>query len=121
MLKQETVEVRNPDPAAFFAQIGAAYVEVLAGVRRPEQLARWLSDRTYYDICQRVKRQSAQRQLTGTKLRPDVFVKKSQTFLTDVGAYQAVVVLKISGSTRAVSIRAEQIHGKYRITDICLI
>lgn len=121
MLKQQAVAVKNPDPASFFAQIGVAYVEVLAGIRRPEQLARWLSDRTYYDICQRVKRQSAQRQLTGAKLRPDLLIKKSQTFLTDMGAYQAVVVLKISGSTRAVSIRAELIYGKYRITDICLI
>ena len=121
MLKQATIEVKAPDPTVFFSQIGMAYVEVLAGIRRPEQLARWLSDRTYYDICQRVKRQSIQRQVTGAKLRPDILLKKSQIFLTDIGAYQAVVVLKISGSIRAVSIRAEIIHKKYRITDICLI
>lgn len=121
MLDQATVAVKVPDPAVFFAQIGAAYIEVLAGIRRPEQLARWLSDRTYYDVCQRAKRQSIQRQVTGTNLRPDVSVKKSQIFLTDEGAYQAVVVLRISGSTRAVSIRAENIHDRYRITDICLV
>jgi hypothetical protein len=121
VLNQLVVEGKTADPAIFFAQIGAAYVEVLAGMRRPEQLARWLSDRTYYDISQRVKRQSMQRQLTGMKLRPDISVKKSQIFLTDLGAYQAVVVLKISGKIRAVSIRAELIHKKYRITDICLI
>jgi len=29
--------------------------------------------------------------------------------------------LQISGTTRAVSVRAELIHKRYRVTDLCLI
>ena len=112
---------QQPDPAKFFAQISAAYVEVLAGVRRPEQLARWLSDKAYYDLCQRARRESRARQLTRINNRPDIVLRKSKTFLTDFNSYQGVVVLQISGNTRAVSVRAELIHARYRITDLCLI
>jgi hypothetical protein len=111
----------QPDPAKFFAQISAAYVEVLAGMRRPEQLARWLSDKAYYDVCQRARRESRARQLTRVNNRPDIVLRNSRTFLTDFNSFQGVVVLQISGHTRAVSVRAELIHSRYRITDLCLI
>lgn len=119
--KSQQMMKHRPDPAKFFAQISAAYIEVLAGVRRPEQLARWLTDRAYYDVCQRAKRESRARQLTGYTSRPDVVLRNSKTFLTDYANYQGVVVLQISGTTRAVSVRAELIHDRYRITDLCLI
>ena len=112
---------KTGDPETIFAQISIAYVEILAGIRTPEQLARWLSDKSYYDLVQKVRREVIARQVTGAMMRPQIAVRKSQIFLTDQGAFQSVVVLLISGATRAVSIRAEQIHGKYRVTDIVLI
>jgi hypothetical protein len=115
------VATNQPDPAKFFAEICAVYVEVLAGLRRPEQLSRWLSDGAYYDVCQRYQRGAIQRQLTGVKQRPKIVVRKTKTFATDDNAYQGVVVLKISGATKAVSVRAELIHERYRITEMVLI
>jgi hypothetical protein len=115
------VNVHQTDPSSFFAQICAAYVEVLAGMRRPEQLARWLSDRAYYDVCQRARRESRARELTGARARPDIVLRTTRTFLTDENSYQGVVVLQISGTTRAVSVRAELIHRRYRVTDLSLI
>jgi len=121
MIKQSQVTKHKPDPSQFFAQISTAYVEILAGVRRPEQLARWLSDKAYYDLCQRAKRESRARQLTGTNLRPDISVRNSKTFLTDSENFQGVVILQIAGNTKAISVRAEKIHARYRITDLCLL
>ena len=115
------VAPKRPDPAKFFAEISAAYIEVLSGLRRPEQLARWLTDKAYYDICQRYRREARQRQLTGLKARPDVTLRTTRTFLTDENAYQGVVVLQISGVTKAVSVRAELINERYRITELALI
>lgn len=115
------VTVHQTDPSSFFAQICAAYVEVLAGMRRPEQLARWLSDRAYYDVCQRARREARARELTGVRTRPNIVLRTTKTFLTDEKSYQGVVLLQISGSTRAVSVRAELIHKRYRVTDLCLI
>lgn len=120
-MTNQQVATPQPDPANFFAEISAAYVEVLAGVRRPEQLARWLSERTYYDVCQRAAREARQRQLTGLRMRPDVSLRSSKTFLTDPCAFQGVVVLRVGQTTKAVSIRAEKINARYRITDLSLI
>ena len=111
----------QPDPAKFFAEICAAYVEVLAGARRPEQLARWLSDRAYYDVCQRARREARARELTGVRVRPEISLRATKTFLTDFTSYQGVVLLQISGKLKAISVRAELIHERYRITDLCLI
>ena len=111
----------QPDPANFFAEISAAYVEVLAGIRRPEQLSRWLSDKAYYDVCQRARREARARELTRSRVRPDIVLRSTKTFLTDFASYQGVVLLQISGATKAVSLRAEIIHSRLRITDLCLI
>lgn len=115
------ITVKNPEAARLFAEISQAYVEILAGVRRPEQLARWLSDKIYYDLCQRAKREAQQRAVTGPQTRPEISIRKSRTFLTDVNAYEGVVLLKVSGLVRAVSLRAEYIHERFRITDLRML
>ncbi len=65
--------------------------------------------------------EQAIRALTGQSIRPIILIRNSKVFPTDSDAYQAVVLLDISGAIRAVSIRAEQIHGRFRITEIVLI
>lgn len=96
-------------------------MEVLAGTRRPEQLARWLSDKAYYDITHRAARAVRNRSLTGQQLRPVITVRQAKVFPTDDNAVQAVVLLEITGAIRAVSIRAELIYQRFRITEISLI
>jgi hypothetical protein len=120
-MTQQQLAASQADPAPFFAEISAAYIEVLAGVRRAEQLARWLSDKMYYDLCQRAQRQSRQRQITGLRSRPEITLRATKTFVTDLGAYQGVVLFRVNGTIRAVSIRAELINTRHRITDIVLI
>jgi hypothetical protein len=120
-MTNQLVAAKEPDLSRFFAEISAAYVEVLAGLRRPEQLARWLSEKAYYDVCQRAQREARQRALTGIKTRPDVSLRTSKTFATDFLAYQGVVLLRVAGATKAVSIRAEQVNARYRVTDLVLI
>jgi hypothetical protein len=109
------------DPAQLFAEISKAYIEILAGVRRPEQLARWLSDKAYYDISHRAKREALQRQITGAKARPDISLRKSKTFLTDDAGIHGVVILRVSGTTKAVALRAEKIHERFRVTEVLII
>ena len=111
----------KPDAAKLFAEVSQAYLEILAGIRRPEQLARWLSDKIYYDVCQRARREARQRQMTGSNSRPDIVLRKSRTFLTDESAVEGVVLLRVAGSTRAVSLRAEMIHERFRITELVLL
>ncbi len=117
----QTVRKDQSNPAKFFAEISTAYIEILAGVRRPEQLSRWLSDKAYYDISQRSKRQMRRQALTGQNTRPTILIRNSKVFPTDANAFQGVVLLEVSGAIRAVSVRAEKIHERFRVTEIVLI
>ena len=78
MSTAQQIAISPPDPAEFFAEICAAYVEVLAGLRRPEQLARWLSDTAYFDICQRYRREARAIQVTGLNERPDIVLRRTR-------------------------------------------
>lgn len=121
MEQKVVAKQKQNNPEQVFAQIGIAYVEVLSGIRRPEQLARWLSDKTYHDLIHKVRSEVLSRQVTGENQRPEISIRKSRIFLTDSGAYQAVVVMQLGRFTKALSIRAELIHNKYRVTDIFLV
>ena len=118
---ESTLSKTQPSPAKLFAEISTAYIEILAGVRRPEQLSRWLSDNAYYDISQRSMRRARQQALVGPSTRPTIILRQSKIFPTDKGAYQGVVLLEISSVLQAVSVRAEMVHGRFRITEIVLI
>lgn len=109
------------NPEKLFAEISTAYVEILAGVRRPEQLSRWLSDKAYYDVSHRSMRRVRQQALVGASTRPTIIVRQSKLFPTDEHALQGVVLMEISLVLRAVSVRAEMIHGRFKITEIVLI
>ncbi|MCF8529641.1 MAG: hypothetical protein K9G13_07070 [Aquiluna sp.] len=121
MATREAIRQTENNPERIFAEISTAYIEILAGMRSPDQLARWLSDKTYYDLCQKCRRENRSRQVTGAKSRPAITIRRSRVFLTDVQALQGVVVVDISGATKAVSIRAEVIHDRYRVTDLVLL
>jgi hypothetical protein len=111
----------GPEAPKLLAQIARVYVETLAGLRRPEQLARWLSDAAYYDLCHRVAREYRGRQLMGVTSRPIVNIRRSQFFNTDREALMAVVLLDINDTTRAMSIRVEVVNTRLRIVDLILI
>ncbi len=113
--------VQNPELIKLFAEISQAYIEILVGLRRPEQLARWLSDKIYYEVCQKAKQEARQRALSGSGPRPDITLRKSRTFLSDPAGYEGVVLFRVSGSTKAVSLRGEMIHDRLRITELVLI
>lgn len=117
----DTQGKKSLTPEQLLATIGTAYVEVLAGVRRPEQLARWLSDKAYFELCDKARKAARARQVTGERERPHVILRTSRTFATDADSYQGVVLVKISGVTKALSIRAKQIHSRFRVTEMELI
>jgi hypothetical protein len=111
----------EPGTTTAIAQIAQAYIEIISGLRRPEQLARWLSESAYYDLCQRSAREHRSRQLLGVRQRPVISIRKTQLFATDSRALMAVVLVDISGVVRALSVRVEAVNGRPRIVDLILI
>jgi hypothetical protein len=121
MDKLQKTQPSDPRITSAISQIAQAYVEIISGLRRPEQLARWLSEGAYYDLCQRTAREHRSRQLLGLTLRPIISIRKTELFATDSRALMAVVLVEISGSVRALSIRVESVNGRPRIVDLILI
>ena len=118
-MERKHVPFNGLDPADFFSQVSTVYVEILAGLRRPEQLARWLGDVAYSDINYKSRRESMARQIFGTnQVRPTVVIHSSKVFPSDGNTYQGVVVLTLCGKIRAVSVRAEEVFDRYRITSL---
>ena len=110
------------DPAIFFSQVSTAYVEILAGLRRPEQLSRWLGDVAYSDINYKSRRECMARQVFGPNpVRPAVVIRSSKIFPSDDNTYQGVVLMTLCGKIRAVSIRAEEVFDRHRITSLKFI
>lgn len=109
------------NPEKLIATISRAYLEVLSGVRRPEQLARWLTEKAYKNLCEKAKKETTSRIVSGVVNRQTIVVRQSKMFLTIADGYQGVVLVKISGATKAVSVRAKRIHDRFRVTELELI
>lgn len=116
-----TTRSTDPRTTSAISQIALAYLEIISGLRRPEQLARWLSEAAYYDLCQRRAREYRSRQLLGVTQRPIIGIRKTELFATDSRGLMAVVLIDINNSVRALSIRVESINGRPRVADLILI
>lgn len=119
---ETTTTARNEaETRRLLAEISIAYLEVLSGLRRPEQLARWVSDRFYTELIHRSRRESMSRQITGLNARPKMQLVASNTFPTANGTAQTVSLIRIAGRIFAVSLMAAQLHGRLRVTEIDLV
>lgn len=115
--------LKQPDmnPERLLAEITVAYLECLAGLRRPDQLGRWLSPAAYQDLLHRCQRETRMRQLGGLQRRPEIGFQSCSTFATESDRIQAVVIVQISGRFRSMSIRAEFFNQRIRVLDLILI
>ena len=118
---ENTLSKTQPSPAKLFAEIFDSLHRDSRRSQAPRTTSRWLSDKAYYDISQRSMRRARQQALVGPSTRPTIILRQSKIFPTDKGAYQGVVLLEISSVLQAVSVRAEMVHGRFRITEIVLI
>ena len=103
-------------------QLGQVYGEVLAGRRNPEQLSKWLDEKTYLQVAS--EHAMFQRMRLNSK-GPDEIgsfeVRKSAIFPCKRNSLEAVVLLQNGKSVRAVSLRMDYIPQRWRISYIELI
>ncbi|HEY4267545.1 MAG TPA: Rv3235 family protein [Galbitalea sp.] len=108
-----------PDPAPLVDNLTRCVIEILAGARDLEQVARWVTDDVYRHLLKRVVISSRARSARGQKtVRP--WFGLGSTTITEPrdGVVEAVVIVRGRARTRAVAIRLEGFDSRWRATAI---
>jgi hypothetical protein len=111
-----------PDPVESLKVLATGVVEVIAGTRQVDQLARWLSDDVYQRLQFRARRAEAQRVEQGVKAHyQNLSVGGLRTCSPRDGVLESVVLLSSRSRTRAVAIRLEGINSRWRATSVSVL
>ncbi len=101
-----------PPPAQWGAALARTAVEVLLGVRPPQQLVRWLDEPVYRALSRRA---SLTARTVGLVKRPAVVKSAHATRLNEHTA-EVAVVLQDGSRHRAAALRLECYHGRWLAT-----
>lgn len=108
-----------PDPRPLLENLTRCVIEVLAGARDLEQLARWVSDNVYRHLLKRVVLSTRARRARGqSPSRPSFSIGSTSVCEPRDGVVEAVVIVRNRARTRAVAIRLEGLDSRWRATAI---
>ncbi|MGV8884386.1 MAG: Rv3235 family protein [Microbacteriaceae bacterium] len=108
-----------PDPEPLLENLTRCVIEILAGARDLEQIARWVTDDVYRHLLKRVVLSSRARQVKGLPAARPAFTIGSTTVSEPRdGVVEAVVIVAGRARTRAVAIRLEGLDRRWRATAI---
>ncbi|MCU1476197.1 MAG: 3-hydroxyacyl-CoA dehydrogenase [Subtercola sp.] len=103
----------------FLESLTRCVLEVLAGVRDIDQLARWVSDDVYKNLSKRVILSSRARQVTGQRsMRPSFSIGRTLLSEPLPGVIEGVVIVHGKARTRAVALRIERFGARWRASAI---
>ncbi|MEO0024962.1 MAG: hypothetical protein RL196_1403 [Actinomycetota bacterium] len=111
-----------PDPLELLPSIATLIVEVISGARPVDHLASIVSDRVYEKLrARQVIKARADAAAGIPKLVPKFAVTRVHTESPALGIIESVVLLSSKARTRAVTIRLEPIHSRWRATDVSVL
>lgn len=111
-----------PDPIELLPSIATLIVEVISGARPVDHLASIVSDRVYEKLrARQVIKARADAAAGIPKLVPKFAVTRVHTESPALGIIESVVLLSSKARTRAVTIRLEPIHSRWRATDVSVL
>ncbi|MGN6326491.1 Rv3235 family protein [Pseudolysinimonas sp.] len=111
-----------PDPAPLLENLTRCVVEILAGARDLEQIARWVSDDVYRVLLKRVVLAARARHAKGqAPQRPAFTLGSVRVCEPRDGVVEAVVVVHNRARSRAVAIRLEGLDRRWRATAISVL
>lgn len=111
-----------PNPTLLVRSLTQGVLEVFAGVREIDQLARWFSEDAFRKLGARANLSARSRSARGTPPARPVFEILSirEAFPAD-GVVEAVVIVAGPGRTRAVAIRLEGLDHRWRATSFAVL
>jgi hypothetical protein len=120
--RQPTSTSRLPDPKPLVENLACSVLEVLAGARDLEQIARWMSEGVYKHLLKRVvlaSRGRAARKQPAS--RPAIQLGATRITSPADGVVEAVVIVHGKARTRAIAIRLEGLDQRWRATAISVL
>lgn len=116
----KTNELPNPEPS--LRALATGVVEVIAGSRQIEQLARLLTDEVYQRLSRRAVLARERRHALGQKSHHQSFsVQNMMNTSPRDGVIESVVLLNSQRRVRAVTIRLEGINNRWRATAVSVL
>ena len=117
--QQPTPRALLPDPTPLVENLTRCVIEILAGARDLDQIARWVSDDVYRHLLKRVVLSQRARQVKGQSTTRPTFTIGSITITEPSdGAVEAVVIVRGRARTRAVALRLEGLDKRWRATAV---
>jgi len=108
-----------PDPEPLLINLTRGVMEVLAGARELDQLARWVSDDVYKHLLRRVVLSARARAVTGrTAQRPNISIGRVHIFEPRPGVVEAVVMVHGRARVQCVALRLETVGTRWRASAI---
>ena len=111
-----------PDPGALLRNPTIGVLEVLAGVREVDQLARWLDEDAFRALVIRANLTARARSARGVPAaRPAHRILSIHCTSPADGVVEGVVISAGPARTRAIAIRLEGWDGRWRATSLALL
>ena len=115
--RQPTRRSELPDPLPLLDNLARSVIEVLAGAREVEQIARWVTEGVYAQLLRRSVLASRGRFARRAEAaRPVYAVGGVQVCEPADGVVEATVLLHGRIRTRAIAIRLEGLDSRWRAT-----
>ena len=116
---QPTSTQKLPNPVPLLENLTRCIIEILAGARDLDQIARWVTDDVYRHLLKRVVLSTRARQAKGQVARRPTFTISSTSICEPRdGVVEAVVIVAGRARTRAVALRLEGFDQRWRATAI---
>ena len=111
-----------PDPGAMLHSLTHCVVEVMAGARDLEQLARWVTDDVYRSLSKRVVLANRSRRIKGLAPQRPTF-RIGRVIVTEPadGIVEAVVLVHQPHRVRSIAIRLEGLDQRWRASAIAVL
>lgn len=104
-----------PDPEPMAINLARCSIEAMAGVREPEQLARWVDDEVYRRMLNRIVLATRARAATGKPPgRPILSIGTVRLCEPRAGVVEATVIVHMRPRVRAVAVRLEAVGTRWR-------
>ena len=111
-----------PDPSVLITNLCRSVIEILAGARELEQIARWVSEDVFHHLLKRVILAERARRVRGeTPVRPNIHLGPLHLSEPRDGVVEAVVLVHSRVRTRAVAIRLEGFDRRWRATSLAVL
>ncbi len=119
---QRTSTADLPDPETFLRNISRGVLEIFAGVREVDQLARWLTEDAYRKLVTRANLAARARSARGMPAKRPAHQIVSVRYSSPAdGIVEGVVIVRGPARTRAVALRLEGMDGRWRTTSLALL